>query len=290
MKRAVWGATIGLFAILTIGSVAYGQGKPESKAQTGTIAQTERRIPPMQFAQTPLRTVLAQLTKASGVWVVADSSISGTPVSLETRGGRLTEVLEDLVKQLPPEVQVRYVGIPATETTPDGDVVSQYINAQDALKPSKGKGTTNTPKIASEIDVAGRTLAAEQATPLMTSLDLKPVYLVTNPSGDALIAKALRMQTEGLQLWMEMTQEQRGKMMDNQLNGLLNMDPSARRSLFDQMSTQAMGMMQKIQSLPPDQRAQFYRDITGGKFDGTTPPPQNKPNINGGGSNGGGGQ
>lgn len=290
MKRAVWGATVGLVAILSIGNIAHAQEQPESKAQSGVVIPTERRVPPIKVAQTPLRAVLAQISKASGVWVLADSSVAAMPVTLESRGGRLTEVLEEVVKQLPAGVQVRYAGIPAAEIAPDGDSVSQYLNAQDALKPKKVKGTTNTPTIASEIEVAGRALAAEQAAPLMTSLDLKPVYLITNPSGDALVAKALRMQNEGLQIWMEMTPEQRGKMMENQLNSLLNMDPTARRSLFEQMTQQATGMMQKIQSLPPDQRAQFFRDITGGRFDGTTPPPQSGGNPNGGGSNGGGGR
>lgn len=287
MKRAIWGIALTLLAILPLGSMAYGQGKTESKAQTEIIAPADRRVPPMKFAQTPLRAVLAQISKASGVWVLADSSVGAVAITLEIRGGRLNEVLAEIVKQLPPEVRVRYVGVPAAENAPEGEIVSQYIGAQDALKPTKGKGTANTPQIASEIEVAGRTLAAEQAAPLMTSLDLKPVYLVTNPSGDALIAKALRMQTEGLQLWMEMNPDQRSKMMENQLNNLLNMDPNARRSLFEQMSTQAMGMMQKIQSLPAEQRQQFFRDLTGGRFDGTTPPPPNGPNL-GGGSNGGG--
>ena len=290
MKRAVWGVLIGLLVIHPFGSVVYGQGQTENKPQIGVVAPADRRVTPMKFAQTPLRAVLAQISKASGVWVLADSSVAGVAITLETRGGRLTEVLEEILKQLPPEVRVRYVGVPAAENAPEGDIVSQYIGAQDALKPTKGKGTTNTPTIASEIDVAGRTLAAEKAAPLMASLDLKPVYLVTNPSGDALVAKALRMQTEGLQIWMEMTPDQRSKMMENQLNSLLNMDPTARRSLFEQMSTQAMGMMQKIQSLPTEQRQQFFRDITGGKFDGTTPPPPNGPNLGGGGSNDGGGQ
>jgi hypothetical protein len=289
MKRTVWGVTIGLLAILPLGSVVYGQEQAGSKVQGEVVVPTERRVPPMRFAQTPLRAVLAQISKASGVWVIADSSVAGIPITMETRRGSLTEVLADLVKQLPPEARVRYVGVPAAENAPEGDAVSRYISAQDALQPTKGKGTTNTPTIASEIDVAGRTLAADQAAPLMMSLNLKPVYLVTNPSGDALIAKAARMQTEGLQLWMEMNPEQRSKMMENQLNSLLNMDPTARRSLFEQMSSQGMAMMQKIQSLPPEQRAQFFRDITGGKFDGTTPPPPNGPNL-GGGSNGGGGR
>jgi len=123
-----------------------------------------------------------------------------------------------------------------------------------------------------EIEVLGRRLSLEKAAPLMASLDLRPVYLLSNPTAEDPVAKSGKLQSEGLQIWMEMTPEQRRLSAENQMNGLLSMDSNARRALFGQMQEQAMGMMKKIQSLPPDQRAQFWRDVTGGKWDGTTPP------------------
>jgi hypothetical protein len=261
-------------------------------AATAAAPLAQKPVPPLRLSERPLSEVAAALTKATGVLVVADSSVAQAPITLETNGGSLSDILAVVAKQLPHGATLRHVALPAYKPMPQGDVIARFVSAQDAMKPAAGSAPPSAAPApetkpwvgGEEIEILGQRVMPEQAAPLMAALNLRPAYLVSNPTAEDPVARSGKLQTEGLQLWMEMTPDQRRQAADNQLNGLLSMDSNARRALFGQMQEQAMGMMKKIQSLPPDQRAQFWRDVTGGKWDGTTPP------APGGGGGAGGGK
>jgi len=279
MKELSWVLAIVAVATGSWGSPVHAQEAVQttSPTVTGSVASVaEKRLPAMRFTQTPLREVLSQIAKASGVWIMADSSVGGVLVTMQLPAGTVMDAMTTLKPLLPETAKIRRVAIPTTEAMPLGDTVAQYLMAQDALTRTAKRETQETKGSGSigEIEVMGQSLPLEKATPLMAGLNLTPAYLFTNPNSDTVVGKALQMQAEGLQLWMEMTPEQRAQVADSQLNNLLNMDPAARQALFGQMQQQAVGMMQKIQALPPDQRAQFWKDVTGGRWDGTTPPPR----------------
>jgi hypothetical protein len=285
-KPVLAGAVIAALLSLPGSASAQQQSAPVPVPGAPVVA-TASSAPPAQKLVRPLRLmdrslseIVAELTRATGVLVVADNSVAQASITLETNGGALSDVLAEVVKQLPKGTTLRHVAVPASKPMPQADAIARFLSAADGLKPAAVApegATAPVPEAkmsvgGEEIEVLGQRLTPEKAAPLMASLDLRPVYLLSNPTADDPVARSSRLQAEGLQLWMEMTPEQRRLSADNQLNGLLSMDSNARRALFGQMQDQAMGMMKKIQSLPPDQRAQFWRDVTGGKWDGTNPP------------------
>jgi hypothetical protein len=279
---------VGIAALLfaTIPGAVHAQSpEPPTKAAPVVATDLSKNITAVRLQQVPLREAALQLTKATGITIAVDAGLK--PITLIANSGTLAEAVAFLAKQLPPGTSARFVAVPAGDPMPTAEQISAYLLSQDGLRrktaPKLWEAATN------EIEVLGRPLAAEKAAPLMEQLELKPVYVISAGRGDALVARAGMLQSEGLQLWQEMTTEQRAAFMENQLNGLLNMDSPSRQAMFQQFSQMGPQMMQKIQSLPADQRAQFWKDMTGGRFDGTMPPP--RPGTPPGpGGNGGGGQ
>lgn len=281
MSRAKWYSLICLVATLAGGAVSV---RAQDAPPASSVAAAERPLPPMRFNQEPLRDVLKRVSQASGVWVVADSTVGGVLITLETRGGAVPQVLGEILTLVPKETQVRLTAIPNSKNLPLGDAVAQYVAAQDQLRGQKRSGyVPGAPVVVpTEIEVTGRAMSRQQAVPVMDSLELKPVYLLTNPVADPAIARALRLQADQLAAWQDMTPEQREKLADQQIAGLMNMEPAARQAFFGQMMQQGTMMFQKIQALPPDQRTQFWKDATGGRWDGTMPPPGTRPGGPGG--------
>ena len=278
MRKQAWGGwAMGLAGIAALSGTAFAQDTPKPATAETRPAETavERPLPALRFDKVPLREVLTRLSTVSGVWVAADSTVGGTLITLDTRGGKLMPVIATLLGMLPKETQVRLSAVPIAKNVPPGDLVAQYLMAQDALRTAKKAAyTPGAPVVLpTEIEVMGRMMDPEKAAPVLSALELKPIFLLTNPASDPMVARALRMQEDNMRLWMDMTPEQRVQLADYQLNGLLNMDSSARKAYFGQMMETAGTMMQKIQNLPPEQRSAFFKDITGGRYDGSTPPP-----------------
>jgi hypothetical protein len=220
----------------------------------------------------------------------------------------LGAMLGALAETLGPGVTVRLVAVPARESVPDADGVRRLLAAHEGLRPlkerfvqpanttgSNGNGqvvasvlgedgkplVTAAPVVLDDvIDVAGQKVAWKEAAPLLTALKLRPVFFLSNPQSGAMVARSLELQNESLQLWMEMSPQQRQQAAEAQFSGLLNMDGPTRQALFGQMQQVGATMMQKFQSMPEAQRKQFFLDITGGRSDGTGLP-------SGGGNNGG---
>lgn len=280
----------GLFSSGGPCGVAWAQTQGVAPAQTPAENINAKPLPALRFDKTPLTEAAAAMSKV-GVMVVADNMAGSLPVTLQAPAGtRLDAALSSLLDVLPDGVTLRLVAVPTGDKAPDGDAVRRLLAAQDALRPLKDRlssspgvadagsppsaNTTPVTKatVPTEISVAGRLLPLDKAAPTLATLGLRPVYLLSNPRSGAAIARATELENERLQLWMEMTTDQRKQAMDSALSNLLNMDSSTRQALFGQMQQQGMAMFQKIQSLPPDQRSQFWRDITGGRFDGNLPP------------------
>jgi hypothetical protein len=216
--------------------------------------------------------VATMLTKETGILVLADSTVSKTPVTFDVASLRLGEIADGIAK-LVPGTTVRFIGIASDIPSPDPEMLSQILQLQDAMRvfsPAKQPVLTGP---YSQIEIDGHLLPLAKAEPVLAALNLRPAFLLMNPGGDNPVARSARLQAEGLQAYLAMTPEQRQQAAERQMDNLLNMDSATRRALFGQMQQQAMAVMNKLNSLPPDQRAQFFRDITGGKYDGSTPLP-----------------
>lgn len=243
-------------------------------------------VPALRFNRATTKEAAARLSQASGVLVVADKTVAAMPLTLEVPPGSLDAALTRLTATLPKGAVVKKVLLPALAPgakAPEGDIIAALVTAQESLAGGAATG-------AGEALIQGRRVPADKAAPLIAALDLKPVYLITNPAAASdPIQKFNTAQWDNLQTWMNMTPEQQKAAFDQQFEGLMNMDPALRQQLFGQQRQMMMGMMQKIQAMPEDQRAQFMRDLTGGAGDGRGTPPRGPGGPGGGGGPGPGG-
>jgi len=92
----------------------------------------------------------------------------------------------------------------------------------------------------------GRRLSPEKARPLLDSLGLKPVYLVT--SGAARAGSVAG--SDALAAWSQLTPAQR----DQMTAGILNMNPALRNQMMQQLVSVFMTVMQKMS---PEERQQM---------------------------------
>lgn len=247
----------------------------ENNPAANAAATAPAMLTNLRLEKVPAKTAAQRLSRASGQLVLIEGAVASAVVSLNIQRATLEQAIAQLVAQLPRGSVDRVVMLPAIApgaTPPDADVVATLVGAQETLVPSVMGGKVE--RTVGSVNVMGRVLDAEKAKAVIAALDLKPVHLLGVPgqTGDPL-KRMTNLQAEGLGLWMSMTQEQRQAAMEQQFDYLLNMDPDMRRAMFGQMQQQAAVMMQKLQSLPEDQRRQFFMDITGGRFDGTGMPP-----------------
>jgi hypothetical protein len=110
----------------------------------------------------------------------------------------------------------------------------------------------------------GQRLPADRAAGIIAALNLKPVYLVTNPNER--ITTASGNAVNDLARWTQMTPEQQQQYARQQAQQLLNMDPALRQQMFRQQGAQQRmihgAMFELSVNLPPDQRNQLLRDLT----------------------------
>jgi hypothetical protein len=253
-------------AILT--AVAVGGTTTAAQAQGSEVrggitspGTQEPRVSALRFEKTAAKEVVAQLSKQAGVTVVADSRVSLAQVTLQTIGGTLGKVLGEVTAQLPKGTVVHKVMLPAfaPNVTADGDlIVATYLTQEKLVGNVMG---AKVERSAGDINVLGKILSAEKAAPIIDTLELKPVYVLTIDNNDDPVARANQLQSEGMRLWAQMTPEQRSRMMDEQFNGLMNMEPSARQAIIGQMMQQGLQMMQKMQQLPPDQQRKLGEEF-----------------------------
>jgi len=263
-------------AVAVIGmlsAVPVAQAQAQTPATPPPAAVETTLVPAQAFDRLLARDAVTRLVKTTKgtARVYVDSSVASALVSVATPAGPLPQVLEQIAAVMPKGTVIRSTLLPTTTGPLDADTVASYIAAEAGIRKASGPAAADT------VVVMGRALDAEKAKGVITALDLKPVYLITNGNADDPLAKLSRVQADTLGTWMSMTPEQRKDFADRQLDALINMDPATRRALFSQQMQMMEGFMKKIQAMPDDQRKSFFSDLTGGRWDGSTPPPPGGP-------------
>jgi hypothetical protein len=259
--------------------------------------------PAMQIKQTSAQDLAARLSRTTGALVVADRTVSTLPVTLDLAPASLSATLARIAAALPAGTQVKTVLIPAppagasiggsVATRPTGDQIAAFLEAQTALyRPAPAvpspmtagasgapAATTagvvpETPLPPGQVEILGKRLSMAEAAPIIRTLGLRPVYLLTNPTRttDAAVQQLAALQADALRLMLNMTPEQQKAASDQQFDQMMNMDPGLRRQMFQQQMQMGGQFFQRIQNLPTDQRRQFWLDLTGGRFDGSAIP------------------
>lgn len=250
-----------------------------------TFAQQDPPAPPANTArvagQRTAADVAMRIGKAVSMAVLADSTVAESLVPLPTEAtttANFEAQIDALVKALPKGATwgKLYLPVPKNGRAYNADAVAAYAVAQAGLFGSVGGDTAP-----GTLEILGQKVAVDRADPLVSTLNLKPVYLITNPSARAAGANASL--TAGLQQWNAMTQEQQQNYAKQQAQQLLSMDPQSRGQMMQQQMSVMRSMMEQM---TPEQRQQMFQNMPrgGGGFGG----PGGGPGGRRGGGNRGG--
>jgi uncharacterized protein YmfQ (DUF2313 family) len=200
----------------------------------------------------PLRSVAGEMGRLAGAIVLADSSVSAAPVLMPggaTTADNLPAQLDALVRLLPPGTVWGKVYLPVTGSgsSLDADAVSQYIVGQARLFGTVGAAP------AGKVEIMGQRLTPDQAAPVIAALNLKPVYLITNPRAAPTSAIGAN--------FAQMSPAERAQYAQQQAQAILSGgDPGAAQQYLQE---QAEVMRALMQQLTPDQRQQLMAQIRG---------------------------
>lgn len=144
-------------------------------------ASTQRRV---SRTAEPVRKVVERMAEESHILVLADSTVAGLtvpPLDTAATPETVEEQLGRIARRLPPGTVVHklYLPKPAEGKRYSADAVAQLAKAQVALygRPS--------PKM---VFIQGKSLTPSEAEPLIQSLGLQVVFVLTGPSSGSLAA------------------------------------------------------------------------------------------------------
>lgn len=186
----------------------------------------------------PLNTIVTVMARTSGATILADSSVAATPVMPLTEASTADNFeaqLDGIVKAMPQGATWAKVYLPLTSSRMNADAVSDYVIAQAKLFGSAGAAAP-----AGMVEIMGQRVPADKAQAVITALNLKPIYLISNP-----LLKA------AAQNWGKLSAEQQKQYASQQAQQILSMDPTQQAQMFQQQMAVFGSMMQQM---TPEQR------------------------------------
>lgn len=209
-------------------------------------------------ATRPADEVLAQLGKNAGVIVLADATIfarlpmiTGAP----TADGVERQLVE-LVQALPAGTTWSKLYVPAPANNRwSAESVAEYARAQ-----ARQLGMASRPAPSGTVELFGRPVPADKASEYVAALNLKLVYLVTNPRTSSATPAAAD--------WSRLSPEQRDQYVQRQVQQLMRLDPPARLQAMRQMmmsrrepTAQDMIMREMRSQLTQEEAVQLKQSI-----------------------------
>jgi hypothetical protein len=186
----------------------------------------------------PAGQVLGQIGQSAGAIVLADSTVQGrvpVPAAAATPD-TVEQQIAEVVRALPAGTTWARLYVPAPANGHwNGDAVASYAHALAQLV-----GTVGRAAPAGTVEILGRHVPADRAGEYVTALNLKLVYLVTNPRAPASVTMASSVPN-----WWQMAPAQRDMYAQQQAQRLLSLDPASR--------VQAMVQMMQSQEESPQQ-------------------------------------
>ena len=233
MKATPFAAIMGAVVAMTLANLpqsAFAQPQPATATQ-GAAAESNLR-------PRPLSTIVAAMVRTSGATILADSSVASTPVPMiteATTANNFEAQLDSIVKGMPQGSTWAKVYLPETKSRMDADAVSEYVIAQAKLFGSAGAATP-----AGTVEIMGQKVPTDKAQSVIAALNLKPVYLISNP-----------LMKTAAQNWGKLSPEQQKQYAAQQAQQILNMDPAQQAQMFQQQMAVFGSMMQQM---TPEQR------------------------------------
>lgn len=215
-------------------------------------------VPTMRLVAAPIREIASKLTKSTGVTVLADRKVAQKSMDFVTEGGPLDSAIRSESNKLPTDVALRTLLLPAPRKggVYDTDAIVSHIASLDGLS----KGLNETPSKPEDILYLGKVITRERAQQLSAQTDLRFVYVFVSTKSDSL-SQLSEMQMDMLKRFMALSPQQQTALVDQQWDMMMNMDPATRKGFFQQAIQSGMGVMQKMQQMPPAQRQQFFDEI-----------------------------
>ncbi len=211
---------------------------------TKAVAQTNPATP--RAGMRPVADVLARISQGTGVVAVADSTVQRLRVPLLSGAPTAQNVekqLIEVVKALPEGTTWTKLYLPLpTSGRWNGDDLAAYAQAQSRLFASAA------PMPAGIVEILGQRLPAERAREYIVGLNLRTVYVISNPQARLAASRGSNSLVQLAQMTPEQVQQQAAQ--------IVNMDPALRNQMMRQMVSvfaQAMGQ------LSPEQRQQMFQ-------------------------------
>ena len=143
-----------------------------------------------------------------------------------------------------------------------GDAVADYARALAQMV-----GTVGRAAPAGTVEILGRTLPADKANEYITALNLRLVYLVSNPRAQTPTTVGFNMASN----WTQMTPAQRELYIQQQAQRVLALDPASRlqmlRGLMENMeiSPQQALIKSVVSQMTDDERVALKQSFAGDK-------------------------
>ncbi|WP_309719243.1 hypothetical protein [Armatimonas sp.] len=203
----------------------------QAQAEGGTTQRAARTR--------PLESVLQALTRSTGITVVAESSLLGAEAvySQSATAETLEKQLDIVVKSLPPGTVWKKAMLPASTRFYKGDDVADFLDIQARMLGRAKPGE------AGSVEILGQKLTQEKAAPVVSTLGLKPVYVLVNANS----RQASRDPLTGASSQSDFSQI---------LGNFSTMNPEARTKLMQQFG-------QMMQNMSPEQRRQMFSGMMG---------------------------
>jgi hypothetical protein len=210
----------------------------------------------------PLSSVISNLSRSTGISIVADSPLIGQNVpapSGDVTAADLEGQLTAITKALPSGVLWAKLYLPAAANSRgyNGDALASYALAQAKLF-----GNVGAPTTPGTIEVMGQKVGADKADTVIAALSLKPVYVILNPMQHNNGSQANVVTPANSANWTAMTPQQRQQYAQQQAQNIMNMDPQSRQQAMQSMMEQQRAVMQALmQSMTPEQRQQMLQGV-----------------------------
>jgi hypothetical protein len=213
-------------------------------AATAGVSVRAQQAPAGRVPTRPAAEVFAQIGQSAGVVVLADSTVQARLPMPTTRAtaDTLEQQLTELARALPAGATwvKLYMPTPANGRF-TADTVADYARAE-----ARFLGTVSRAAPAGTVELFGRYVPAEKATDIINTLNLKLVYLVTNPRTPSAASVASD--------WVQMTPDQRDAYAQQQAQRILALDPASRLQMMrDLMENQDVSPQQMILKMVANQ-------------------------------------
>ena len=210
---------------------------------------------------------------AGGAYVVSDGTVGRLPALLPgetTTPANIEKQITDLVANLPKGTTWAKLYLPAPANAKrgyNGDDVAAYAQAQSRLV-----GPVGAAPPVGMVEILGQKVPEAKAQDFIAGLNLKPVYLITNPRAASPSGFGLTMDASK---WAAMSPDEQKAFTNQQAAMLAQMEPGARNQMMQQ---NMMIFGQFMQNATPEQRQSMVQSMMqmGGNIrvmQGGTPPP-----------------